>query len=229
MLQPEWCNGLNASPIAKWPSLWLAHWRVRKGQALLITVLTMLAGLPVHVSANIDQAGVQPALNTEISSPPTADVTPVLKRLHELYGGFSGEQGYMAWPVAGPYRISSHFGTRHHPISKKRRFHHGLDIAAPRGTPIVSVAPGRVSFAGWRRGFGRVVEVEHGQGWVSRYAHAKKITVKKGQFVLAGQVVGQVGRSGHATGAHLHLEIERSGKRVNPMTFWAGIEPASPQ
>lgn len=155
--------------------------------------------------------------------------TPVLKRLHELYGGLSVGQGYMAWPVAGSYRISSRFGVRYHPIHKKRRFHYGLDIAAPRGTPIVSVAPGRVSFAGWRRGFGRVIEVEHGQGWVSRYAHAKKITVKKGQYVLAGQLVGQVGRSGHATGAHLHLEIERSGKRVDPLVFWAGVAAASPQ
>jgi len=96
MLQPEWCNGLNASPIAKWPSLWLAHWRVRKGQALLITVLTMLAGLPVHVSANIDQAGVQPALNTEISSPPTADVTPVLSACMNCMVGFPVSRA--TWP-----------------------------------------------------------------------------------------------------------------------------------
>jgi len=86
-----------------------------------------------------------------------------------------------------------------------------------------------VVFAGWRRGYGRVVEIEHGKGWVSRYAHAKKISVQEHQQVLAGQMIGQVGRSGHATGSHLHLEIERKGKRMDPMTFWVGVNSTSTQ
>lgn len=135
----------------------------------------------------------------------------------------------LAWPVAGPYRISSTFGTRHHPVKHKRSFHYGIDIAARAGTPIVSVAPGRVVYAGWRRGYGRVVEIEHGQGWVSRYAHAKSISVEKGQLVLAGQMLGKVGRSGTATGAHLHLELELAGKRLDPMAFWANVSLTSAQ
>lgn len=156
-------------------------------------------------------------------------VTPSLKRIEELFGVAGLSESNMAWPVAGPYRISSTFGVRRHPIKRKRSFHHGLDIAAPSGTPIVSVAVGRVVFAGWRSGYGRVVEIEHGQGWVSRYAHAKSLTVKKGQLVLAGQMIAKVGRSGHATGAHLHLELEKAGKRIDPLAFWAQVNRTSTQ
>lgn len=159
----------------------------------------------------------------------TAPVTPSLQRIEELFGVAGLNEASIVWPVAGPYRISSTFGVRKHPIKRKRTFHHGLDIAAPTGTPIVSVAVGRVVFAGWRRGYGRVVEIEHGQGWVSRYAHAKSLSVKKGQLVLAGQMIAKVGRSGHATGAHLHLELERAGKRIDPMAFWSQVSLTSAQ
>ncbi|MCD8504822.1 MAG: M23 family metallopeptidase [Burkholderiaceae bacterium] len=156
-------------------------------------------------------------------------VTPSLKRIEELFGLAGLSESTITWPVAGPYRISSTFGLRSHPIKRKRTFHYGLDIAAPTGTPIVSVAVGRVVFAGWRSGYGRVVEIEHGQGWISRYAHAKSLTVKKGQLVLAGQMIAKVGSSGHATGTHLHLELEQAGKRIDPMAFWAQVNSTSAQ
>jgi murein DD-endopeptidase MepM/ murein hydrolase activator NlpD len=155
--------------------------------------------------------------------------TPSLDRIEALFGISGLTQANMVWPVAGPYRVSSTFGVRKHPIKRHRTFHHGLDIAARAGTPIVSVASGQVVFAGWRAGYGRVVEIDHGQGWVSRYAHAKSIGVSKGQLVLAGQMIARVGRSGHATGAHLHLELERAGERINPMVFWAQVNLASAQ
>lgn len=156
-------------------------------------------------------------------------VTPSIKRIEELFGLAGLSEASVTWPVAGPYRISSTFGVRRHPIKRKRTFHYGLDIAAPSGTPIVSVAVGRVVFAGWRAGYGRVVEIEHGQGWISRYAHAKSLGVKKGQLVLAGQMIAKVGRSGHATGAHLHLELEQAGKRIDPMAFWRQVSTTSAQ
>lgn len=156
-------------------------------------------------------------------------VTPSLKRIEELFGVAGLTDTRVVWPVAGPYRISSSYGVRRHPIKRKPVFHHGLDIAAVSGTPIVAVAVGRVVFAGWRSGYGRVVEIEHGRGWLSRYAHAKSLTVSKGQLVLAGQMIGRVGRSGHATGAHLHLEIEASGRRIDPMAFWAEVSVSSSQ
>ena len=155
--------------------------------------------------------------------------TPSLDRIEALFGISGLTQANMVWPVAGPYRVSSTFGVRKHPIKRHRTFHHGLDIAARAGTPIVSVASGQVVFAGWRAGYGRVVEIDHGQGWVSRYAHAKSIGVSTGQLVLAGQMIARVGRSGHATGAHLHLELERAGERINPMVFWVKVNLASAQ
>lgn len=183
------------------------------GRLLLIMVLPVLVGLPAITRASIDAA---PAV-------------PSFKRIDELFGAAGLSEAQMVWPVAGPYRVSSMFGVRKHPINRKRTFHHGLDIAAPIGTPIVSVAAGRVVFAGWRSGFGYVVEVAHGKGWMSRYAHAKSISVHKGQLVLAGQMVAKVGRSGHATGTHLHLELERAGKRIDPMAFWMQVSLASTQ
>lgn len=179
----------------------------------LTAVLVMLGGLPTISGASIDEA---PA-------------TPSIKRIEELFGVAGLREANMVWPVAGPYRVSSTFGVRKHPIKRKRSFHYGVDIAAPRGTPIVAVAVGRVVFAGWRSGYGRVVEIEHGQGWVSRYAHARSISVKKGQLVLAGQMVAKVGSSGRATGAHLHLELERAGKRIDPMAFWTMVSLTSTQ
>jgi len=192
-------------------------------RVMLAALIVSLVWLPNATTASVDRQTLDPqALDPHV-------VTPSLQRMHDLLGGLSVDQGFMAWPVAGPYRISSRFGVRQHPIKQKRRFHYGLDIAAPMGTPIVSVASGRVTFAGWRTGYGRVVEIEHGRGWVSRYAHAKTISVHPNQQVLAGQLIGQVGRSGHATGAHLHLEIEQLGKRMDPMAFWVGVSASSPQ
>lgn len=115
-------------------------------------------------------------------------------------------------------RISSHFSrNRYHPILRSYRPHHGTDYSAPSGTPVVSVAKGRVNAAGWKGGFGRLVEIQHGGSYVTRYAHLSTISrrVRKGASVRQGQVIGFVGSSGLATGAHLHFEIERSGEPRN--------------
>lgn len=125
------------------------------------------------------------------------------------------------WPVAGHSSISSRFGMRQHPVGGGHKRHLGVDIAARSGTPIVAIALGKVVFAGWRRGYGQVVDVDHGDGWVSRYAHAKHLVVRPGQSVLAGQMIGQVGSSGQATGAHLHLELLKSGHALNPLALWS--------
>lgn len=145
---------------------------------------------------------------------------PSLQRFETLYAPADLRQARLTWPVVGPYRISSNYGHRQHPISGSTRFHRGVDIAVPLGTPILSVAAGEVVFAGWKRGYGWVIDIAHGQGWQSRYAHAHAIGVKKGQHIVAGQVIGQVGRSGQATGAHLHLEIAREGEPMDPLTLW---------
>lgn len=118
-------------------------------------------------------------------------------------------------PVEG--EISSPFGMRSDPFTGEERFHAGVDVAAPRGTAIRSVADGEVVFSGWRRGGeGRVVEVRHADGLVTSYAHAEKTLVRAGQHVVAGEVVATVGSSGRASGPHLHFGAVRDGQAIDP-------------
>ncbi len=117
------------------------------------------------------------------------------------------------------YFITSGFGIRFHPILKKYRAHHGVDYAAPYGFPVYSVADGRVVYAGWMGGYGKVVIVKHGNGFETRYAHLSKILVGRGYHVMQGQTVGLVGSTGLSTGPHLHFEVRKNGEIINPLTI----------
>jgi murein DD-endopeptidase MepM/ murein hydrolase activator NlpD len=125
--------------------------------------------------------------------------------------------GAMAWPVRG--RVTSQFGPRVHPVSGARRNHDGLDIAATTGTTIGAAAGGTVTFAGSRGGYGNLVIVDHGNGTESRYAHQDTIAVTVGQTVKAGDRLGTVGSTGMSTGPHLHFEVRRQGRAVDPRRF----------
>ena len=119
------------------------------------------------------------------------------------------------WPV--PYdvaRISSAFGEH-----RGSSHHKGLDLTAPKGTKVRTTADGRVTFAGRSGDFGRLVIVEHGNGYETRYAHLKSISVNKGKKVKRGAVLGTVGASGNATGPHLHYEVRLQGTPVNPRSY----------
>ena len=118
-------------------------------------------------------------------------------------------------PVKG--RITSRFGYRRHPILGGRRFHTGVDIAAPRGTPIRAARGGMVIFAGWLGGYGKCVIIDHGDGYTTLYAHCSSICVSRGQRVSRGQVVGRVGSTGLSTGPHVHFEVRYRGRPVNPL------------
>jgi murein DD-endopeptidase MepM/ murein hydrolase activator NlpD len=132
----------------------------------------------------------------------------------------AGPLGPFMRPVAGS--ISSYFGYRKHPYRRvSRTFHTGIDIPAPTGTPIRVVAPGKVVYSGWRSGYGLMVEVDHGNGISTVYAHCSKLFLRLGQVVSAGQLVGGVGRTGVTTGSHLHFEVRRRGSPVDPMRFLA--------
>lgn len=125
-------------------------------------------------------------------------------------------------PMATPlehYEINSDFGYRRDPINGRSALHSGVDFGAPRNTPLYTTAPGVVSFAGWRGRYGRVVEIDHGFGIKTRYAHMAKISVKKGEEVGVGVEVGLLGSSGRATGPHLHYEILFDGNPLDPMNF----------
>lgn len=122
------------------------------------------------------------------------------------------------WPVEG--FISSSFGGRSSPFSGKRgEFHKGLDINNRMGTPILATARGTVSFASPDGAYGNSVEVSHGGGIVTKYAHMKNYVVKQGQWVRRGEVIGYVGMTGRTTGPHLHYEVRLNGLPVNPMRY----------
>ncbi|MEM6627530.1 MAG: peptidoglycan DD-metalloendopeptidase family protein [Pseudomonadota bacterium] len=122
-------------------------------------------------------------------------------------------------PVGVEYRETSGFGKRTDPFTRRLAWHSGLDMAAYRGAPIITSAPGEVTYAGRKSGYGRVVEVDHGFGFKTRYGHLNSITVKRGDVVPLGQKVGTMGSTGRSTGPHLHYEVWFRGKVYNPREF----------
>lgn len=119
-------------------------------------------------------------------------------------------------PVTAAHRVSSRFGMRRHPVHGDVRMHTGLDLAAPIGTPVSAAAAGRVVAAGSRGGYGLTVDVDHGGGLLTRYAHLDRIEVARGDRLAAGQRLGTVGMTGTVTGPHLHLEVREHGRAVDP-------------
>lgn len=124
-------------------------------------------------------------------------------------------------PVGTPLKgkINSDFGYRKDPFRKRIGFHSGIDIDANYGDPIVATADGVVSKAGWKSSYGKTVVIKHQEGFKTIYGHLSKITVKEGQKVKVGEVIGKAGSTGRSTGTHLHYEVVRNGKKVNPNNF----------
>ena len=115
--------------------------------------------------------------------------------------------------------VSSRFGWRMDPMSGRRTMHRGVDFSARLGTPVYSTADGVVTYSGVWRTYGNVVEISHGSGFVTRFAHLERRLVQKGQRVTRGDVIGRVGSTGRSTFSHLHYEIEQNGERVDPMRY----------
>jgi murein DD-endopeptidase MepM/ murein hydrolase activator NlpD len=115
--------------------------------------------------------------------------------------------------------ISSYFGSRADPFDGRTAFHKGVDFAAPEGSQVVAVAKGVVTWARDRFGYGRVVEINHGNGLVTRYAHNERLLVKVGDTVQKGQAIAAIGSTGRSTGPHLHFEVLKGGRPVDPMSF----------
>lgn len=120
-------------------------------------------------------------------------------------------------PLRHPRITSSFSHRRYHPILKRHRPHHGTDFGAKRGTPLLAVSSGKVSFAGRMGGYGKVVKIKHAGGYESLYAHQSRIRAKRGQQVKKGEIIGYVGSTGRSTGPHLHFGLTRYGKWVDPM------------
>jgi murein DD-endopeptidase MepM/ murein hydrolase activator NlpD len=115
--------------------------------------------------------------------------------------------------------ISSYFGPREDPITGREEFHKGVDFAGNEGDPVVAVAAGVVTWAGERSGYGKLIEIDHGKGFTTRYAHNEQTLVAVGQTVTRGQPIALMGSTGHSTGPHVHFEVLRNGRPVNPLAF----------
>jgi murein DD-endopeptidase MepM/ murein hydrolase activator NlpD len=139
-----------------------------------------------------------------------------LARMDALQRGLLGIPQVV--PAAGRH-ISSNFGYRSDPFSGAGAFHAGLDFKGPTGAPIFAAAHGIVASVGRRAGYGKCVEIDHGNGLRTRYAHMSAFRARAGQMVRAGQVIGAVGSTGRSTGPHLHFEVRLNGQPVNPRPF----------
>ena len=121
-------------------------------------------------------------------------------------------------PVKDGY-ITSSFGERIDPFTGRRSFHPGLDIGAYRGEQVHAVASGVVTYAGIRDGYGKVVEIDHGDGYMTRYAHNSSLLARVGEHVHTGEVISDAGSTGRSTGPHVHFEVWHDGKLVNPLAY----------
>jgi len=115
--------------------------------------------------------------------------------------------------------LSSYFGLRTDPFTGRRVHHSGIDFAGKLGSDIVSVAAGVVTYSGKRSGYGNLVEVNHGNGYVTRYGHCKENLVRVGQTIKKGQVIAKMGTTGRSTGPHVHFEVMRNGRHVDPKRY----------
>ncbi|HIF08526.1 MAG TPA: M23 family metallopeptidase [Sneathiellales bacterium] len=146
-------------------------------------------------------------------------VQSLASQMSRLSGLESAVQGLPLIPPVSHYYVSSKFGKRRDPATRQWSMHSGLDLAGIRRTPVVSTAPGVVTYARRKGPYGKMIEVDHGQGLKTRYGHLHKILVKKGDKVAFRQQIGQMGSTGRTTGPHVHYEIWVDGKPRNPAKF----------
>lgn len=125
------------------------------------------------------------------------------------------------WPLNddGKGYVSSNFGLRKDPVTNQTSFHEGLDIGVWYGTPVIATADGKVTFADWKGSYGRVVYIDHGYGFLTKYAHNSKLVVQQGEMVKRGDIIAYSGNSGKSTGPHLHYEVRINGVPKNPRDF----------
>ena len=179
-----------------------------------------IATAALNTSNSIVGAAVAPFNFDEDADPKYKDLAEKI----ELWQGMKRAAQILpiGTPVAGNPPITSPFGARTDPINGQPSRHTGIDFAGKIGTPLYAVAPGKVVFTGEQNGYGNVVEVDHGLGFTTLYAHLSRISVERGDTVKAHQVVGLGGSTGRSTGPHLHYEIRYNGQPFNPYNFVKG-------
>ncbi|MEW6162344.1 MAG: M23 family metallopeptidase [Nitrospirota bacterium] len=170
----------------------------------------ILENIDTSSSGSIDMENLKQEIEKTIET--VGEIKDYLRLQKDLYLATPKEL-----PVEGT--ITSHYGKRKHPRSGDVDLHTGLDISTSPGNPIRATADGIVSFSGWNRGSGNLVVLEHGFGFSTFYAHNRMNTVKVGQKVRRGDVIGYVGSTGNATGPHVHYEVWKDGSPVNPIRY----------
>jgi murein DD-endopeptidase MepM/ murein hydrolase activator NlpD len=161
-------------------------------------------------SGSLDMEALKVQINAAIES--AADIKKFLAEQKDLYLATP-----MGWPADGS--ISSGYGARNHPLTGFPGFHSGVDISIPDGSPVRSTAEGVVSYSGWTARSGYTVVVEHGHGFRTAYAHNRKNLVRVGQRVQRDEVIAVSGSTGNSTGPHVHYEIWKNGRHVNPSGY----------
>ena len=129
------------------------------------------------------------------------------------------EQSWLSGRPVEKGWISSNYGRRTDPFTGKPAFHHGIDFAGKEGSNVVAVAAGIVTQTGTKSGYGELVEISHGDGFVTRYSHNKETLVKPGDVVRKGQAIALMGSTGRSTGAHVHFEVYKHGRSVDPSSY----------
>jgi len=205
-------NYLRVGTTLRIPNQDGVFYKVQKGDTL--AKIASKYGLPVEAIQKVNAlSGSNIAVGGELFLPGAKPVTSV----YSFTGGSSGSSvsAGFRWPLSG--RITSGYGWRRHPFTKRRDFHTGIDIRGATGRIIRASRAGRVVYSGWMGGYGRVVVIDHGKDYSTLYAHCSRLLVRKGQRVSAGQAVGKVGSTGRATGPHLHFEVRYRNKSMNPL------------
>jgi murein DD-endopeptidase MepM/ murein hydrolase activator NlpD len=180
----------------------------------LVTARLNFAGLTDHLAVNPGTVSVEPA-----GIPPEpAGIPPEPAGISREPAGIAASKGGISVNPGG--EVTSQFGWRRDPFTGKAKFHRGIDVRAAYGEDIQTAGAGRVVFSGHQRGYGNTVIVQHPDGVQTRYGHLSAALVSAGDELKAGQVVGRAGRSGRATGTHLHFEVIANGKQVDPLK-WA--------
>jgi murein DD-endopeptidase MepM/ murein hydrolase activator NlpD len=200
-------GGVDEPPIRPQP-----HWQTVPAE--------LPAAVPIAPSAAVQQAAlsapVRPPAPPVRPAPPTHQAPPAHHDTADLKVKAPGRRPSTRMVV------TSGFGKRVHPITHQVSSHDGIDLSAAKGTRILASRSGRVTFAGEAGGYGLLVIVDHGQGVETRYGHASALLVKAGQEVKAGQAIAKVGSTGRSTGPHLHFEVRRQGRPVDPWPLLAG-------
>lgn len=195
-----------------------ADWRAQRAAA----ALKKLGLNPESMIRNADRTAMGGPLE-KLSTGSDGSIDPRFERLGLSIARMDAlERGLAGVPQVAPANVgmvSSSYGYRRDPFTGAGAMHKGLDFRGPTGAPIYAAAKGRISFVGRKSGYGNVIEISHGNGLMTRYAHMSRFKAKLGQAVDAGQTIGAIGSTGRSTGPHLHFEVRINNRAVNPRTF----------